>query len=381
MTKRRRRLLTISHSYVIGLNRRLPNELARIGQDDWEVTAVSPRAFKDQLREARFEALPDDVAEVRLVDVHLSSEPHVFFWGRGIRSILREPWDVVHIWDEPYCVGGIQPALLTPRKTPFVFATFQNIAKRYPPPFGSLERAVLRRSKGWIAYGETIARAQADRYGYGDRPMAMIPPGVDVDLFRPDPTRGAAVRRQLGWDAEGPPVIGYVGRFVPEKGLEGLMQALEALTSPWRALFVGTGPMQGDVEAWARRQEGRALLATQVRHHEVPAHLNAMDMLVVPSLTRKNWREQFGRMITEAFASGVPVISSDSGELPFTVGDAGVIVPEGNREAWVRAIEEVLRSAERRRDLAARGRQRATDQFAWPMVARRTLDFLERFAS
>jgi len=380
MTKRRRRLLSISHSYVIGLNRRLPNELARLG-DDWEVTAIAPRLFKDQLRHAHFEPTPDDLCQVRPLDVHLSSEPHVFFWGRGIRSILREPWDVVHIWEEPYCFGGIQPALLTPRTTPFVFATFQNIAKRYPPPFGSLERMVLRRAKGWIAYGETIVRAQADRDGYGRRPMAMIPPGVDTDLFRPEPARGMAVRRELGWGAEGPPVVGYLGRLVPEKGLAAMMRALEALKVPWRALLVGTGPMQKEVDAWVQRQGGRAVLATQVRHHEVPAYLNAMDMLVVPSLTKKNWREQFGRMITEAFASGVAVISSDSGELPFTVGDAGVIVPEASHEAWVRALEELVTSPERRRDLAARGRQRAIEHFAWPVVARRTLDFLERFAS
>jgi glycosyltransferase involved in cell wall biosynthesis len=381
MIKRRRRLLSISHSYVIGLNRRLPNELARLGGDDWEVTAVAPRAFHDQLRTARYEPMPDELCRVRPIAVHLSSEPHVFFWGRGLRSTLREPWDVVHIWEEPYSVGGIQPALVTPRTTPFVFATFQNIPKRYPPPFGSLERAVLRRSKGWIAYGETIARAQAERYGYGRRPMAMIPPGVDVDLFRPDPARGMAVRSELGWGAEGAPVIGYLGRFVPEKGLGTMTQALEALKVPWRALLVGTGPMEKELELWAERQGGRAVLATHVRHHQVPAYLNAMDLLVVPSLTRKNWREQFGRMVTEAFASGVPVVSSDSGELPFTVGDAGKVVREGDREGWVRAIEELVTSPERRRELGARGRRRATEHFAWPVVARKTLEFLERFAS
>ncbi|HEY2515437.1 MAG TPA: glycosyltransferase family 4 protein, partial [Polyangiaceae bacterium] len=205
---RRRRLLSISHSYVIGLNRRLPNELSRLGGSEWEVTAVAPRTFSDQLRGARYEPVPGEVCRVVPLDVHLSAEPHIFFWGRGLRSLLRERWDVVHIWEEPYCFGGIQPALFTPRETPFAFATFQNIPKRYPPPFGPLERAVLRRAKGWIAYGETIARAQSGRYGYADRPMAMIPPGVDVDLFYPSRERGLDTRRQLGWAAEGPPVVG-----------------------------------------------------------------------------------------------------------------------------------------------------------------------------
>jgi glycosyltransferase involved in cell wall biosynthesis len=104
-------------------------------------------------------------------------------------------------------------------------------------------------------------------------------------------------------------------------------------------------------------------------------------MLVVPSLTRTNWREQFGRMITEAFASGVPVVSSDSGELPFTVGDAGMIAPEGDPGAWVRVLTDLLGSPGRRNDLGARGRRRAVEHFAWSVVGRRTLDFLQGFAS
>jgi glycosyltransferase involved in cell wall biosynthesis len=61
----------------------------------------------------------------------------------------------------------------------------------------------------------------------------------------------------------------------------------------------------------------------KVAHDEVPAYLNAMDLLCAPSLTTPSWREQLGRMVVEALACGVPVISSDSGELPFVVADAG----------------------------------------------------------
>jgi glycosyltransferase involved in cell wall biosynthesis len=112
----------------------------------------------------------------------------------------------------------------------------------------------------------------------------------------------------------------------------------------------------------------------------VPAYLNAMDVLAVPSQTTKNWCEQFGRMVVEAFACGVPVVSSDSGELPFTVGDAGAIVGESDRDGWVRTLEGLLNSSDRREDLAERGRERATSRFAWPLIARRTLEFLAEMA-
>jgi glycosyltransferase involved in cell wall biosynthesis len=376
----RRRLLSISHSYVIGLNRRLPNELARLGGDDWEVTVVAPRRFDDQLRSARYEPLPDERCDVRAIDVHLSSEPHVFFWSHALSKILRQPWDVVHLWEEPYVIGGIQPALMTPRAIPLVFATFQNITKHYPFPFGSLERTVLSRAAGWIAYGETVARAQIGRKGYSERPVAKIPPAVDVDLFRPDRALGASIRRQLGWSEDGTPTVGYLGRLVSEKGLSLLTDTLDQMQVPWRALIVGTGPLERELREWMKRYPGRCSLMTSVRHAEVPGYMNAMDVVAVPSRTTNNWREQFGRVVVEAFACGIPVIASDSGELPFTVGDAGVIVHEGDGDAWARRLQELLRSPETRRDLGVRGRDRATSQFAWPLVARKTLDFLSDVA-
>jgi len=67
-----------------------------------------------------------------------------------------------------------------------VYATFQNLRKRYPPPFAQMERRAMRRADGWIAFGRTVEEALADHPGYRDRPHAVIPPGVDVEHFRPD---------------------------------------------------------------------------------------------------------------------------------------------------------------------------------------------------
>jgi glycosyltransferase involved in cell wall biosynthesis len=95
------------------------------------------------------------------------------------------------------------------------------------------------------------------------------------------------------------------------------------------------------------------------KHAEVPRYLGVMDLLVAPSQTMKNWREQFGRMIIEAFGSGVPVIGSDSGEIPHVIGDAGKVVPEADAAGWGRAIQELLESAAAREDLRKRGLARS----------------------
>ena len=173
-------------------------------------------------------------------------------------------------------------------------------------------------------------------------------------------------------------MVGYLGRFVPEKGLRLMMDALNTLRTPWRALFVGGGPLEADLRAWAQRHGDRVRIVTGVKHAEVPRALNAMDVLCAPSQTTPAWKEQFGRMLAEAFACGVPVFASDSGEIPHTVGDAGRILPEAYGGAWVAALEELLESPAKRQELSARGRERAVSRFAWPVVAKAHLDFFEQ---
>jgi glycosyltransferase involved in cell wall biosynthesis len=82
-------------------------------------------------------------------------------------------------------------------------------------------------------------------------------------------------------------------------------------------------------------------------------------------------------MLIEAFACGVPVLASDSGEIPNVVADAGVIVGERDEVGWVRALAELLESPARRAELAARGRDRAHSLYSWPVVARRHLEFFD----
>lgn len=375
--KRPLRLVSVSHSYVVTLNRRLANELARVGQGRWEVTAVAPRFFHGDLSPITLQPEAGEEAHVRGVRALFSRSAHVFVYGPELREQLTRGVDLVHSWEEPYVFAGGEVALLTPARVPLVFATAQNLFKRYPPPFSWLERLVVGRSAGWIAYGETVKQNLLTRPGYARRPVRYIPMGVDVELFRPDRALGADFLRELGWEAEGPPVVGYLGRFVPEKGVELLRGVLERLTTPWRALFVGGGPLEASLRAWAERQGGRVRVVTGVPHARVPRALNAMDVLCAPSQTTPRWKEQFGRMLAEGFACGVPVLTSDSGEIPHTTGDAGGVLPEADAAAWTSALSELLESPDRRREMSARGRERAVSRFSWPVVAREHLDFFE----
>src|SRR5262245_54379490 len=245
---RRRQLLTIGHSYVVALNRRLAHEMARTGAGTWEVTAVAPKFVHGDLRPITLEPAADEACRVEPVRVYLSRKSHVMAYGKRVRDLVRGDWDLVHCWEEPYVLAGFQVARWTPARTPFVFWTAQNLSKRYPPPFGRFERYCLRRAAGLLACGQTTVEAQLAR-GYGVKPHRVMPLGVDLDVFRPDAAAGAAVRRQLGWAAEGPPVVGFLGRFVVEKGVRFLTRVLDEVKTPWRALFVGGGPLEPELHA------------------------------------------------------------------------------------------------------------------------------------
>lgn len=375
---RPRRLLSIAHSYVVAQNRRLAHEMARQSGGRWEVTAVAPSFFHGDLRPIPIEPFPEEQNGLEAVPVHLSRSLPLFVYGRRLAELLDRSWDMIHCWEEPYVLSAAQVGLWARAGTPLVYTTAQNLSKRYPPPFAWTERLAMRRASGWIAMGHTVARTLQGRPGYQGKPCRVIPLGVDTDRFRPDAAAREETRRRLGLASSGPPVVGYLGRFVPEKGLTLLMRALEELETPWRALFVGGGPLERELSRWAAARGGdRVRVVTGVAHDEVPRHLNAMDVLCAPSQTTPRWREQFGRMLVEAFACGVPVIASDSGEIPHVVGDAGVIVGERDTDGWRRALAVLLSDPARRRELSERGRERAQALYAWPVVARQTLGFLE----
>lgn len=376
------RLLTLGHSYVVGPNRALAHAMAAAGDGAWEVTVAAPESFPGDLAPIRLDVSSTEPCRVVPLPVRGAGRIHGMTYGRALRRLLREGgWDVVHAWEEPFVAAGAQVARWTPPSARLVFATFQNLPKRYPPPFLWMERYAMRRAAGWVAFGRTVEETLRGRPAYAARPHRVIAPGVDAARFGPDPEAGARVRASLGWgDSDRRPVVGFMGRFVPEKGIDTLTRALESFPGNWRALFVGGGAGEGALRRWAEAQGDRVWIATGVAHAQVPAWLNAMDVLCAPSETTPRWREQFGRMLVEAMACGVPVVGSDSGEIPHVVGDAGLIAPERNVAAWARAIESLLADPALRARLAAAGRARVAREFAMDVVARRHLDFFAELA-
>ena len=364
------RLLAIGHSYVLAVNRATLREVAR--DTSFDITVAAPTFFHGDLRPLNCEPEPPG-SPLKLVSIpaRWTSRIHVFQYSpKPLRDlILKHPFDGIHAWEEPYIFAGYQIARLARRSgARFCFRSAQSLSKRYPPPFNFFENQSRAAAHKWIAGGKSVFENLVAR-GYPAESGRVITLAVDTSMFRPaDEAARTGVRESLGLK---PPIIGYIGRLVPAKGLRILMQALEALGSEesWSLLLLGSGEMQAEIEQWASARgwsdRVKILLA---KHDQVPQYLSAMDMLAAPSQTMPNWKEQFGRMLIEAFACAVPVIASDSGEIPFVVGDAGMIVPENDIPAWTRQLRLLLRNEDLRKQLGAAGMARV-GQFSVSNVA------------
>ncbi len=340
----RLRILTIGHSYCVTLNRATVREVA--ADPDFEVTVAAPSFFYGDLRPVTLEPEPPR-SPLRLVPINTSFSRHIHVFrydGSALKALIREnQFDLVHAWEEPYVLAGYQIArALRNSSARFCFRTAQSYVKRYPPPFNYFERSVLARAQGWIAGASLVFEAMLKK-GFPKDTGRILNLAVDPSEFRPlTPAARADVLHELGLE---PPVIGFVGRLTKAKGIDVLIQAMERIgaSRKWSLLLLGSGEYQDKVRTWAEKNgwpnQVKIMLAN---HSDVPRYLGCMDLLVAPSQTMKNWREQFGRMIIEAFACGVPVVGSDSGEIPYVIGDAGKVVPEADVAAWAQVISQLL---------------------------------------
>jgi glycosyltransferase involved in cell wall biosynthesis len=290
---------------------------------------------------------------------------------------MSSGFDAIHCWEEPFILSGGQMARWAPPDAMLTYFSFQNIQKTYPPPFGWLERKVMERADGWVAAATLVEQALEGRPGYRDKPHRLIGVGTDPNRFKPDEAARSSVRASLDWSGDDVPVVGYLGRFTEAKGIPIMMRVLERVDRPWRALFVGSGALEKELRAWGARFGERVKVITGVGHERVPDYLNAMDVLVAPSQTTPIWREQFGRMLIEAFACRLAVIASDSGEIPYVVADAGVIVPEKDEAAYQSAIEELVVNDAKRELLARKGFDRVHQHYTWDAIGEKYVEFFD----
>jgi glycosyltransferase involved in cell wall biosynthesis len=167
---------------------------------------------------------------------------------------------------------------------------------------------------------------------------------------------------------------------LPGKGVNILGDALSQLkTENWKLLVVGDGSERAPFER-ALAEHGlldRTEFTGAISYSAVPLLFQKIDILAVPTETTKRIREQFGRVIVEAMASGIPVIGSTCGAIPEVIDTAGLVVREGDAMALAEGLRKLLADPELRERLARAGRRRVEEHYTWERVAEQTYDLYQ----
>jgi glycosyltransferase involved in cell wall biosynthesis len=360
------RVLMVSKALVVGIYQRKLEEIARRGV---ELLAVLPPSWRDERGEMVLERAHTQGYHLEVLPLVNNGDFHLHYYrglGRLVESFRPH---IVHIDEEPYNLATWQALYHARRmKARSLVFSWQNILRRYPPPFSWGERWALRTIDHLIAGTDSAFAVWRQKNYCG--PLTVIPQfGTDEHDFRP-----------LEASQPRPYTIGYFGRLVEEKGVQHLLSAVAGLGGDWRLLILGGGPLRDTLQAQAVRLgiHARVAFEPQVASMQMPAQYHRIDTLVLPSLTRIHWKEQFGRVVVEAMMSGVPVVGSDSAAIPDVIGDAGLVVPEGDADSLRGALARLQADSALRSHLAQQGRARALADFTHARIAAATTTVYEQ---
>lgn len=220
----------------------------------------------------------------------------------------------------------------------------------------------------------------------GDK-ICTIPPGVDLDLFKPSSQDDA--RLSLGLDA-GRQIVLFVGRIDPIKGADALIRTMVRLKDQMEKsplfVFVGgdldaggapIGPL-ADIQSDSERSGvlGDCRFFGSRPQYDLPGFYAAADVVFVPSRY-----ESFGLVAVEAMACSRPVVASRAGGLAFTIepGVTGFLAPVGDDLAFAKAIQKLLEDPGLRAQMGAAGED-AASRFGWPAVASAMMHVYQRLA-
>lgn len=358
-----RYLQAINQKKLVCLSQEPGLELCHLAPAQWHDTFNRYQLVSE--RKPTYQQIAQPV--INAPDIH-----RFLYWPPPTLIRSLQP-DLIHLEEEPESLVALEIALLrrwlVPRSKLILF-TWQNIRRQVNPLVQIIARFNLANADGIIA-GNRDAMAVIRAYGFR-RPVMVLPQlGLDPDDF--SPAYRQEKRAAYGLNRF---TVGYVGRLVEEKGLLVLLDAVRPLADV-QMLLIGTGPLLTSIQKMASDPvwQDRLILAGSLSHSETAQTLAALDVLVLPSLTRPHWKEQFGHVLIEAMAAGVPVIGSDSGAIPEVIGDAGLIVPEGNAAALHNTLIQLQADLTLRVELSIKGRDRVLTHYTHQRIAEQTVAF------
>jgi glycosyltransferase involved in cell wall biosynthesis len=372
------RALVVGHSYITGFNQRKLDHIARMGI---ELALLVPANWKhiDGLFAGQPSPVETPFDSFRVFSGRVLRPGHIasFSFAPGVVARVLREFDpgLVHIEQEVYSFAAAQvssKASAQGRKV--VLFSWENLDRRIHFLQRIARRIAIRNLDGIIS-GNTAGAALMQTWGFHGRTVVIPQVGVDTSVFAPRP-RASGHRF----------TVGFVGRLVPEKGVATLLEAVALLVPrgiDLDILVCGAGPVRDALQSAAARLglASRTTWRDSVPHAGVPDVMAQMDALVLPSIRTPAWTEQFGLVLAQAMAMGIPVLGSNSGAIPEVIGRPDAIFPGGDSGALAELLGRLLSDANWRSTLREHGLDRVKALYSKERVAERTVEFWQQIAN
>jgi glycosyltransferase involved in cell wall biosynthesis len=365
------RLLSVIHNPVFGggLNEyvRLRGPLQRRGWETLAVISDAPGNAADRLDEAGAQFVQMPLHRLRATMDPLAQGKFAFSFRREVRALRRlireRSIDLVQAHGDTNPHAAIAGHL---DRRAVVWHLYDT---RTPAPLRHLTMPVVTRLADAITtVGEELARVHPGALSLGERQLTVFPP-VDANEFRPNETRRASGRSELGI-AEDAFLVGAVGNRNPTKGYEWLVRAVScarAGNARIEARILGSpSPVHAAYEQMLRSEIADRRLDSKIVLTDpggrVAQLMPALDVLVVSSVPRS---EGIPTVILEAMACGLPVIATDVGAISEVVEDGvtGFLVPPEDADAISSRIMQLAGESNLGRTFGETGRKRVLDRY------------------
>ncbi len=292
------------------------------------------------------------------------------------KAVLKGDFDIVHSHQPPPFTAYFACTAANAKGVPHVL-TYHCDDEITVPALGPVIVALYRHTLGHYTLSHsdqivvsTQTYASTSRLVWNYDPE-VIGAAIDAERFHPR-VDGSRVRKHLGIPPpeEGHMIL-YVGRLVPHKGVEFLLEAVPELRPSAHLVVVGSGPWRKVLEASARRQgiADRVTFAGGVPWEELPQYNRAADIGVLPSISRL---EAFGLVGLESMASERPVVLSDIPGVREVVQDgrSGLLSRPTDPSDLAEKINTLIDDPSLREKMGKRGRQRVLENFTWDVVGK-----------
>ncbi|MDD3625845.1 MAG: glycosyltransferase family 4 protein [bacterium] len=363
------KVLIINHAFVLDINRKVYKMLSTF--EGVSVTLLAPQFWKltELKKKERFEKVNLEGEEYKVFKgwgVLLFHPSLYFFPFKLFFLFLKHKFNIVVVQEDVYsfityyCV--FFKKLFGYR---LIVDSWQNIFKVYKFPFSFFQKRVFKNADRINAGGNEIITVLRQKGYTGD--ITITPLAYDPELFFQGECPGE-IKAKLNLHGL---VIAYFGRLIKEKGVQYLIEALSKVDFDFTLIIDDIG---GDYREEILSLVKESGLESRVRyispsHYEMPPYYKCLDVLVLPTYTTGKIKEQFGRVLVEAMASGVAVIGSSCGEIPHIIGETGLIFREKDSKELRERLIQLNKDTELLKRLKGEGIKRAKEKFSLEAVA------------